>query len=136
MDKQHFQPIQGAHIICKDFTKSATKGEILLGILSGQKADVVLSDMAPGPSGIKSLDHQLIYNLATDSFRFAQQILNKGGHFVCKIWQGSNQKKLHDAIADNFHKVKVLKPSSSRSESAEVFLLGHGFKGLRTKETG
>ena len=130
VDKQHCQPIQGAQILIKDFTKATTKEEILLGLLNGQKAHVVLSDMAPSPSGLKSLDHQVICSLATDVLRFAREVLTEGGHFLCKIWQGADQKKLHNEIANNFRKVKVIKPSASRSESAEMFLLGQGYKGM------
>ncbi|KAK7113524.1 rRNA methyltransferase 2, mitochondrial-like [Littorina saxatilis] len=127
IDLEHMVPVEGAYILHQsDFTSQNTQQKIL-NILSGRQVDVVLSDMAPRATGQKALDHEQIINLCFTVLIFGRNVLRPGGHLVCKLWQGSDQPKLEHAMSTMFKKVKVAKPDSSRSESAEVFLVGKNF---------
>lgn len=50
--------------------------------------------------------------------RFASDTLKTGGHFVCKFYQGSEDKLLEQKLRKLFAKVYREKPESSRSVSA------------------
>ena len=131
IDLQNMQPIPGARTLHgKDFTAPQTQAEIL-AMLGGDRVNSVLSDMAPNATGVKSLDHDLIIDLSLSALKFSVGVLEHGGHFVCKIWQGGQQRQLQDAMHRVFKDLKVVKPHSSRMESAEIFLLGKYFKGLQ-----
>ena len=49
---------------------------------------------------------------------FANDTLKTGGQFVCKFYQGQEDKALEDRLKKMFRKVYREKPESSRSVSA------------------
>lgn len=113
-----------------DFTQSETQTRIK-NILHDSFADVVLSDMAPAASGNNELDHDKICGLCFSVLEFSSQVLDNGGHVVCKLWDGRDRDKLISVMERMFTEVKIVKPDSSRSESAEIFLVGKNYH-LRT----
>lgn len=90
---------------------------------------LILSDMAPSTSGIKSVDHQRSLNLAFRAMEIAESFLKKNGAFLCKFFQGADNQLLFQKIKSMFIKTHIEKPSSSRKESFELFVLGIGKKG-------
>ena len=119
--------LQGAHCLgLRDFTKKETQDEIF-ELLDGQLVNVVLSDMAPNASGIKSIDHEGIMDLCYSALKFAVLVLKPGGSFLCKIWQGPEQSDFESILQECFKTVNVVKPLASRKDSAEAFLLGRTF---------
>ena len=52
-----------------------------------------------------------------------------GGAFLCKVLQGGTETTLLAALKRNFASVKHVKPSASRADSAELYLLATGFRG-------
>ncbi|ESP03933.1 hypothetical protein LOTGIDRAFT_109890 [Lottia gigantea] len=128
IDLQNFEPIDGVHVLSEcDFTLPESQSKIL-DILNGQKADVILSDMAPNASGIKSMDHDVIIELCQAVLQFGLWVLKPGGTILCKLWMGANQKSFENDLKSNFESVKVVKPASSRSDSSEIFLLARNFQ--------
>ena len=49
------------------------------------------------------------------ALHFCYDTLRTGGHFVCKFYQGSEDKALEVQLRNLFHKVHREKPESSRS---------------------
>ncbi|KAJ3369125.1 2' O-ribose methyltransferase [Allomyces arbusculus] len=96
--------------------------------VSTRPVDVVLSDMAPSFSGNKSLDRLRTVGLAESALDFAVPLLRPGGHFCCKILQGPEADELRTRMRSLFENVFYEKPKSSRTESAEGFLVGIGFR--------
>jgi len=96
-------------------------------IVNQRRADVLLSDMAPSATGVKSLDHQQIIALATSVLRFSLLGLTQGGTCVVKLWRGCETDKLTEAMRKCFTKVREVKPLASRADSAEIFVLGTEF---------
>ncbi len=96
--------------------------------IKGGKADVILSDMAPKISGIRTTDLQRSFELNKKVLYLANDILCPEGSLLVKAFQG----KLFDELCYEFKKmftdVKLCKPKSSRSESVEIFILGRGKK--------
>ncbi|MFP5211884.1 MAG: SAM-dependent methyltransferase [Acidobacteriota bacterium] len=90
--------------------------------------DVVLSDMAPSTSGFKVADcarSELLYERA---FELARRLLKPQGHFLAKIFQGSDFHKLLQETKKYFGQVKVVKPDASKKQSKEIYILAMRFK--------
>jgi 23S rRNA (uridine2552-2'-O)-methyltransferase len=90
--------------------------------------DVVLSDMAPDTSGIRSQDQARSEALFERALEIAVEVLAPGGNFVGKLFQGPDFKKLTEQVRAAFHVQKVAKPASSRQISIEQYVVGKGLK--------
>jgi 23S rRNA (uridine2552-2'-O)-methyltransferase len=97
----------------------------------GGPADVVLSDMAANATGHSRTDHIKIMALAEAAAEFAREVLAPGGAFLCKVLQGGTEAVLLAELKRDFASVKHVKPAASRTDSAELYLLATGFRGLR-----
>lgn len=114
--------IPGARIVVGDvFTISL---EELKGNLGG--FDLVLSDMAPDTSGVRSVDQARSEGLFERALEIAEATLSPGGHFVGKLFQGPEFAKLVKRCRDGFEKVHVVKPKGSRPESIEKYVVALG----------
>jgi 23S rRNA (uridine2552-2'-O)-methyltransferase len=91
--------------------------------------DVVLSDMAPDTSGVRSLDQARSEALFERAFELACGLLAPGGNFVGKLFQGPDFKKLIDAVRARFATAKTQKPESSRQISIEQYVIGKDYRG-------
>lgn len=122
------EPLPGVEILQLDFTADDAEDRLKELIRDG-KADVVLSDMAAPTVGHTRTDHLRIMGLAEMAAHFAIDVLNKGGVFLCKVFQGGAEKDLLDLLKRNFKTVKHVKPPASRADSAELYVLATGFRG-------
>lgn len=95
--------------------------------------DVVLSDMAPDTSGVRSLDQARSEALFERALEIALLVLAPGGNFVGKLFQGPDFKKLSEAVRARFETAKTAKPASSRQISIEQYVVGKGFGGGGTR---
>jgi 23S rRNA (uridine2552-2'-O)-methyltransferase len=121
------EPIAGATVLAKDFYDEDAPAE--LTALLGGPADVVLSDMAASATGDTQVDHMRIMGLAEAAHDFARQILKPGGTFVAKVLRGGTERTLLDLLKKDFTKVRHVKPEASRADSAEMYVVGTGFRG-------
>lgn len=119
--------IDGVSFIQGDFTKDEVF-ESLLQMIDGRPVDLVLSDMAPNLSGVKSIDQPKSMYLVELALDIAQKILCPGGNFLTKAFQGSGIEELVSDARQHFKQIKHLKPDASRSRSREVYILAKGFK--------
>jgi 23S rRNA (uridine2552-2'-O)-methyltransferase len=127
IDVTPMEPIGGATLIAKDFYEDDAP-DVLKEALGGP-ADVVLSDMAAPATGDPQIDHLRIIALAELAHDFARQVLKPGGTFVAKVLQGGTEKSLLDQLKRDFAKVRHVKPEASRADSAEMYVVGTGFRG-------
>jgi 23S rRNA (uridine2552-2'-O)-methyltransferase len=121
------EPIAGATVLAKDFYDDDAP-EALKALLGGP-ADVVMSDMAASATGDPQVDHLRIMALAEAAHDFARQVLKPGGAFVAKVLQGGTERTLLDQLKRDFVKVRHVKPAASRADSAEMYVVGTGFRG-------
>ena len=112
--------VAGARIVVGDVLTIDPK--VLLGDLSA--FDVVLSDMAPDTSGIRSLDQDRSEALFERALEIALLTLAPGGNFVGKLFQGAEFKKMIEAVRAKFEVAKTAKPASSRQISIEQYVVG------------
>ena len=101
-----------------------------LKALLGGPADVVMSDMAANATGHKKTDHLKIVALAELAIAFARQVLAPGGAFVAKVLQGGTESTLLADLKRDFSVVRHVKPAASRADSAELYVLATGFRGV------
>jgi 23S rRNA (uridine2552-2'-O)-methyltransferase len=121
-------PIPGVASLELDFMDPAAPGR-LKAMLRDGRADVVLSDMAAQGTGHARTDHLRIVGLAEAAAEFACEVLEPGGAFVCKVFQGGSERALLDRLKRAFTAVKHVKPPASRAESAEMYVVATGFRG-------
>lgn len=120
-------PVIGATVLhSSDFMNAETQ-QAILKLLSGRRADIILSDMAPPATGVKSIDHQQIMQLAYSALRFALVALAEGGTLVVKLLQSDLREGYEAALKKCFVDVRIVKPHSSRMDSAEMFMLAQQF---------
>lgn len=130
VDRLQIYPIEHAQLFTNtDFTNIDNQKKIK-SFLDNDLVDIVISDMAPKASGIKSMDQENIIMLCYSALRFALEMSKVDSSLLMKMWQGTGVKKLEEDLLKFYGTVKIVKPSSSRSDSAEIFLLARGFKGL------
>lgn len=131
IDKLQIYPIEHAHLFTNmDFTVQENQQKVK-SFLNNKLIDIVISDMAPKASGIKSIDQENIISLCYSAFKFAITMSKLNSTLLVKSWQGNAVKKLEEDLLIFYETVKVVKPQSSRSDSAEIFLLARGFKGIK-----
>jgi len=115
--------IAGARVLVGDIFTATDQD--LLGPLRAY--DVVLSDMAPDTTGIRSVDQDRSAALFSEALGRALRLLAPGGAFVGKLFQGPDVEDIRKRMAERFSDVRFVKPESSRAKSFEIFLVGRGF---------
>lgn len=120
-------PLTGVHFIEGDFREDAVLNE-LNEVLNSQQIGLVLSDMSPNITGVRSIDQPSSMCLVELALDFALSNLSKQGNFLVKVFQGEGFEQYMEAMRDSFQKVIIRKPDASRPRSREVYLLGRGLK--------
>jgi 23S rRNA (uridine2552-2'-O)-methyltransferase len=95
----------------------------------GSRFDVIVSDMAPNTSGVRSLDQERSAQLTTAAFEVCPRLLKKGGNWCAKAYQGEALKELEKRLANDFKRFERLRPPATRKNSFEIFLIGLGYCG-------
>lgn len=90
--------------------------------------DVVLSDMAPSTTGIKTVDQARSLNLVESVFEVLPRFLRPGGNFVIKVFDSQIAQDYLKQQKNLFGEFHFLKPKSTRSVSKEFFVIGKNFK--------
>ena len=85
--------------------------------------DIVVSDAAPSTTGNKFVDHIKNVELCERSFEIAKNLLNKGGTLVIKIFDGKETERICNLIKKKFLQFNLYKPTSSKSESKEIYII-------------
>jgi len=114
--------VPGARVVVGDVFE--VPAETLLGDLKA--FDLVLSDMAPDTSGIRSMDQARSEALFERALDIAVATLAPGGAFVGKLFQGPTFQTLMKRCRAEFAQVATQKPKSSRPESIELYVVAKG----------
>jgi 23S rRNA (uridine2552-2'-O)-methyltransferase len=120
IDVLEMAPISGVTIIKGDFRQVSIEN----------RADVVLSDVSPNLSGIPNVDQARLLELGLSAIELCAKLLKRDGVFVVKAFHGEAFDELRERLAAVFTKVKVAKPSASRGESAETYVVARGLRAL------
>jgi 23S rRNA (uridine2552-2'-O)-methyltransferase len=91
--------------------------------------DIVLSDMAPKTTGIKSVDQLKSLALVESIFDLLPKLLKPKGHLVSKIFESQGAQDFLKLQKNKFKEFHYLRPEATRKTSKEYFVIGLGFKG-------
>lgn len=113
-------------IIKGDITKLETVIELKQAIIEKSpsiKEIIVLADCSPNVSGHWATDHARQIWLTEVALGISNYFL--ANKFVTKVFQGDYFKDLLQKIKNSYEEVNVFKPPTSRSKSAEVYVIGN-----------
>lgn len=128
VDLLDMEPVPGVAFSIMDFHDADAPGRI--EAMLGGPADGVLSDMAANATGHRKTDHLRIMGLVELAADFARDVLKPGGFFLAKVLQGGTESALLAALRRDFAAVRHIKPAASRADSAELYVLATGFRGV------
>lgn len=121
------EALAGVVVVQGDFRDDETLARVLAA-LGGARPRLVLSDMAPNMSGVKGVDQprgMLLAELAADC---AARVLETGGDFLVKVFQGEGFEAFVRDLRQHYTKVLIRKPKASRGRSSEVYVLARGYR--------
>ncbi|MEX2516387.1 MAG: RlmE family RNA methyltransferase [Gammaproteobacteria bacterium] len=128
IDRLVMTPVAGADSIQGDLTDPAVR-EQCLGWLGTQRADLVISDVAPNLTGIAATDQANMRELADLLAEMAFLTLVPRGHFLIKLFQGEEVAGYVTGLREHFDKVLTRKPAASKDASKEIYVLGRSYRG-------
>ncbi|MBM4221330.1 MAG: 23S rRNA (uridine(2552)-2'-O)-methyltransferase RlmE [Gammaproteobacteria bacterium] len=127
LDLLEMPPLPGVEVLQGDFREEETL-KALLATLGTARVDLVLSDLAPNMSGMRSVDQPRSMYLAELVLDFAGQVLRGGGNMVVKLFQGESFQEYVNAVRTRFGSVRMRKPPASRSGNRETYLVARNFR--------
>ena len=101
--------------------------QAILDLLGNERADLVISDMAPNMSGVDAVDQPRAIHLCELALDMAQRVLKPNGCFLVKLFQGEGSEAYLKDVKQHFKTVRIRKPAASRPRSREVYVLAQGF---------
>jgi len=126
IDLKPVDPVTGATVLEGSIEDQGMLSKIA-GVLGG-KADVILSDLAPNVSGIWDIDHARQISLSSIALGFARQVLRDGGSAVFKVFEGEMLNDFRAELKNSFGRVLFSKPSASRQQSSELYVVCLDFR--------
>lgn len=119
-------PLPFVEFIQGDFTEERILNEIL-ELIGNDKANVVISDMAPNLSGNDAVDQPSSIYLCELALDISKQILAENGTMVVKLFQGAGSDEYLKEVRQCFRQVKIRKPKASRARSREVYVVAQRY---------
>ena len=123
VDLLPIRSLRNVKTLVQDITTAECRREVTKE-LHGWKADVVLCDGAPNIGSAYSKDAYVQNELVIAALKTATEHLAEGGTFCTKVYRSKDYNALVWVLQQFFVDVQAMKPNSSRSQSAEIFLVG------------
>lgn len=95
----------------------------------GRPADVVLCDLAPKLSGIRSRDEARCAALVEAALGALPTLLRSGGRLLIKLFMNADYPSTVAALRARFATVRATRPESTRHGSAELYAVGIDYRG-------
>lgn len=122
LDRLAIEPLKGVEFLLGDIDEAATL-VALSDTLAEARAGLVMADMAPNITGVRSVDQARAVALNESALAVACDFLEPGGDFLVKIFQGEGHDTFIASVRGRFARVSVRKPQASRAESRETYLV-------------
>lgn len=125
IDLLEMDPIDNVHFIKGDFQDDEVL-ERVDKILDGRSIDLVISDMAPNITGVRSVDEAQYEGLLDSVLYFCDNRLKTHSHLLVKLFEGSAAHYFRREVKSRFKSGVVRKPAASRPKSREYYFLAKG----------
>lgn len=112
----------GPEVLCAPLVNA-----VAAGIRKSVRFDVVISDMAPHTTGIRSVDQIRSLQLCERARDVAVATLKRGGSFCCKIFSSNEVGPYVKSCQKHFDSVRIVRPEATRDGSTEVYVVALGF---------
>ncbi len=122
IDLLDMDAIDNVHFIKGDFQDQDVLDQ-LDEILQGRQIDLVISDMAPNITGVRSVDEAQYESLLDSVLYFCEQRLKPHSHLLVKLFEGSAAHYFRREVKTRYKSGVVRKPSASRPQSREYYFL-------------
>ena len=120
-------PINGVLFTQGDFTENDVEAAFLEQV-GEQKADLVISDMAPNLTGIRVTDQARSMAMAELVHDFCLKVLKPDGDLLIKLFEGAGTNEFRQLLREHFSKVMTRKPGASRDKSREFYVLARSYR--------
>ena len=110
------------------FQKDVFSLTSLLELNLDTKVNILLSDMAPRMTGIKSVDQARSLQLVEKVFDMMEVFLEKDGKAVIKVFDSGDVHAFLKTRKKMFNRFHYVRPKASRSSSSEFFVIGQGHR--------
>jgi len=126
IDTSFVEEIPGVHML-----KADIDDDVIEEIFSffGRKINAVISDLSPQVTGNWSVDHSTQISLNYSAAKIMQEILEKKGNALFKVFDGEYSNEFYTYMKKKFSKIKLTKPKSSRKPSSELYCICLGYTG-------
>ena len=122
IDLLDMEPIENVQFLKGDF-QDETVLQKLDEILAGRAIDLVISDMAPNITGVRSVDEAQYEGLLDSVLYFCELRLKPNSHLLVKLFEGSAAHYFRREVKSRYKSGVVRKPKASRSKSREYYFL-------------
>ena len=121
LDILDLEPVDGVRIYNQDIRDEELLDKIF--VENNIVIDLVLSDIAPNITGISDIDQSNFSEISLTILDFCKSRLKPGGTMIMKYFLGSGFDQTLKMLDNNFMKIDVFKPTSSKKNSNEVYLV-------------
>ena len=130
VDLQDVEPLNLANVFAfrGDFTQPDVVKE-LIGLLDGERADVLLSDLAPKLTGVRARDRAREAELLEAVEQALPALLRPGGQLLMKLLESPEAQEVSRRLRGSFRRARSTRLRSTRKGSSEHYLLGRDFRG-------
>lgn len=134
IDLVPIRPVHGCVGLVGDITTDSARGDLKRALRdahggkSDDKVDVVLNDGSPNMGKAWLQDAYTQSELTLAALRLASDFLAPGGVFVTKVFRSNDYNSLLFVMNQLFGRVNATKPSASRAESAEIYVMCIGYR--------
>lgn len=134
IDLVPIRPVQGCVGLIGDITSDSARADLKRALReahggsSDDKVDAVLNDGSPNMGKAWLQDAYTQSELTLAALRLASDFLAPGGVFVTKVFRSNDYNSLLFVMNQLFARVNATKPSASRAESAEIYVMCIGYR--------
>lgn len=137
IDLVPIRPIPGCVSIVGDITKDSARADLRRSLREAhngrnEKVDAVLNDGSPNMGKAWLQDAYTQSELTLAALKLATEFLTAGGCFVTKVFRSNDYNSLLFVMNQLFERVNATKPTASRAESAEIYVLCIGYRAPRS----
>ena len=97
----------------------------------GDKAELVLCDVAPNTVGLARLDNTRFGIVVAEILPIVETVLEEGGDWIVKMRHSAEEAALWTRVRKSFEKVQAVHSVASRRGVNEIYWVARGFRGTK-----